>query len=121
MRAAMEERHLKCPRCGSDETRRTRNYGRPVGDEQWCTKCQHRWDPAKDAALARADCLRCMAETMLNDADIDGSWIYTKNGEDRPQEEIDRTIAAARALAAEWNAEADRLAPETKGERRRVR
>lgn len=45
-----KERHLPCPRCGSDETRRTRNYGKPVGNEQWCTKCGRRWEPELDEA-----------------------------------------------------------------------
>ena len=31
-----------CPRCGSDEVREARNYGRATG-EQWCTDCGRRW------------------------------------------------------------------------------
>lgn len=35
--------HPMCPRCGTEETRRTRNFGKPVGNEWWCLKCHHRW------------------------------------------------------------------------------
>jgi transcriptional regulator NrdR family protein len=34
----------RCPRCNSSETRRVRNYGRPVGNEWQCLDCQRRWD-----------------------------------------------------------------------------
>jgi transcriptional regulator NrdR family protein len=34
----------RCPRCNSSETRRVRNYGRPVGNEWQCLECQRRWD-----------------------------------------------------------------------------
>lgn len=43
----LKERHLICPRCNSNETRRTRNFGQPVGDEQWCMVCYHRWEPGE--------------------------------------------------------------------------
>lgn len=36
--------HPTCPRCHSDETRRVRNYGRPVGNEWQCLKCKRRWE-----------------------------------------------------------------------------
>jgi hypothetical protein len=47
--------HPKCPRCGSDETRRVRNYGRAVGIEWLCTErnCGCRWDDESAAELPK--------------------------------------------------------------------
>lgn len=42
-----EGEHPRCPKCHTDETRRTRNFGKPVGNEWWCLKCHHRWEPLR--------------------------------------------------------------------------
>lgn len=34
----------KCPRCAATDTRRVRNYGRPVGNEWMCLDCGRRWE-----------------------------------------------------------------------------
>lgn len=36
--------HPTCPHCASGDTKRVRNYGRPVGNEWWCLKCKRRWE-----------------------------------------------------------------------------
>jgi transcription elongation factor Elf1 len=34
-----------CPRCGSEEVRGVRRFGRKFNNEMWCTDCGRRWNP----------------------------------------------------------------------------
>lgn len=52
------EEHPPCPRCGSTETRRVRNYGRPVGDEFQCLDCRRRWDRSAPTENPAGDVFR---------------------------------------------------------------
>lgn len=43
--------HPNCPKCGSTDTRRVRNYGRPVDNEWWCLHCKARWTPTDESRV----------------------------------------------------------------------
>jgi transposase-like protein len=64
----MKNEHPPCPRCFGTETRRVRNYGRPVGNEFQCLDCGRRWeeDMAKKPSWIKAAAIKVVSPPPKN-------------------------------------------------------